>query len=246
LWRNRNIPTDLYFGSYLATYLERDVRQILNISSLRDFERFVRACAARSGELLVKSTLAREVGVSLTAVTAWLSVLETSNQISFLEPWFSNFGKRLVKTPKMYFCDTGLLCYLLGVTAQNLATSPFVGAIWETFVYAELRKTARLSPLPVSLWFYRDKQQLEVDFLILGGGHGRLVECKWTEQPDATDTKSLKKLLHLVQKKQLPDFNRTTAAIIARPEDEYPLDDSIRVVDILHLPRVLNLESDLE
>ncbi len=242
LWRNRTNPTNLYFGSYLSTYLERDVRQILNVSSLRDFERFIRACAARSGEPLVKSTLAREVGISLTAVTAWLSVLQASNQIAFLEPWFSNFGKRLVKTPKMYFCDTGLLCYLLGLTERNLATSPFVGGVWETFVYAELRKAARVSPDPVTLWFYRDKQQLEIDFLVLGGGHGRLVECKWTEHPDSTDTRNLDKLSGLVGQNRHPDFACTTSAVIARARDPYLINESTRVVDVFEMPRFLGLE----
>ncbi|MCU0664443.1 MAG: ATP-binding protein [Myxococcota bacterium] len=241
MWRDQDIPTDVYFSSYLATYLERDVRQIVNVASLRDFERCVRACAARSGQILNKSELAREVGVSLTAITSWLNVLEASNQISFLEPWFSNLGKRLVKSPKLYFSDTGLLCYLLGITPQTLATSPFVGAIFETFVFSELRKAARLSPRPVSLWFYRDKQQLEVDFLVLGGGQGQLVECKWTEHPDDSDTKNLRRVARIVEDKKYPDFARTSSFVVARPHNEYLIDEQVRAVSVLGMPGALDL-----
>ncbi len=241
IWRDPSIPTDTFFGSYLATYLERDVRQIVNVGSLRDFERFVRACAARSGQILNKTALARDVGVSITAVTSWLGVLVASGQLAFLEPWFANLGKRIAKAPKMYFSDTGLLCWLLGVTEHNLATSPFVGALWETFVFAELRKAARLSPSPVSLWFYRDKSRLEVDFLVLGGGEGRLVECKWTESPDAADTRSLARLARIVGEKRIPDFARTSTFVVARPECAHPLDDGTRVVGVFDLPAALGL-----
>jgi len=95
LWRQPDLPTGLFYGSYLATYLERDVRQLVNVGSLRDFERFLRACAARSGQLLNRSELARDVGVSHSTVNEWLSVLVASNQVALLEPWFTNVGKRL-------------------------------------------------------------------------------------------------------------------------------------------------------
>jgi len=243
LWRDQTIPADLFFGSYLATYLERDVRQIVNVGSLRDFERFIRACAARSGQILNKSSLAREVGVSITAVTSWLGVLAASGQLAFLEPWFVNLGKRISKAPKMYFTDTGLLCWMLGVTERDLASSPFVGALWETFVFAELRKAARLSARPASLWFYRDKTQLEVDFLVLGGGDGRLVECKWTENPDASDTRNLARLKRVVEEKAVPDFARASTFIVARPRAGHPLEDGTKVTDVFSLPGSLGLES---
>jgi predicted AAA+ superfamily ATPase len=101
----------------------------LNVTSLRDFERFIRACAARSGQLLNKTELAREVGVSQKTITDWLSVLEASNQIALLEPYFGNVGKRLVKTPRLFFCDPGLLCFLLGLSGDSLPSYHGLGHI---------------------------------------------------------------------------------------------------------------------
>lgn len=242
LWRDQDIPLEMYFGSYVATYLERDVRQILNVTSLRDFERFVRACAARSGQLLNKSALANDVGISSKAVTSWLSVLQASNQIALIEPWFANFGKRIVKSPKLYFCDSGLLCYLLGVTEENLLKSPFLGAIWEGYVFSELRKLLDFSAKPLHLWFYRDKQQVEIDFLVLGGGFGRLIECKWTELPDRADIGNIQKIRRIVTHKRLPDFARTKAFVVARPEYSYRIDEETRAIPILELAEQLELE----
>lgn len=127
LWKLPNMPSADFHRSYLATYLERDVRQILNVTSLRHFERFIRLLAARSGQLLNKTELAKDVGVSTRAIGDWLAVLEASGQIVFLEPWFRNFGKRIVKSPKVYFRDSGLLCSLLGLDEASLARSPFLG-----------------------------------------------------------------------------------------------------------------------
>ena len=166
LWKDIELlPVD-FFRSYQATYLERDVRQLLNVSSLRDFDRFMRAAALRSGQLLNKTELAREVGVSSKTINEWLSVLEASNQISLLEPYFANVGKRLVKSPKLYFNDVGLLCFLLGLNEASVTHSYLIGAIWETLCCAELRKYLRAQAPEAKLWFYRD-QAREVDFVIV-------------------------------------------------------------------------------
>lgn len=140
LWRIREAPSAAFHRSYLSSYLERDVRQILNVTSLRDFERFIRALAPRSGQLLNKTDLARDVGVSVKAINDWLSGLEASHQVVFLEPWFPNLGKRMVKTPKVYFCDTGFLSWILGIREDSFLSSQFKGQLWETLVFAELRK----------------------------------------------------------------------------------------------------------
>ena len=130
-----------FYRSYVTTYLERDLRTLLNVGSLRDFERFVRAGALRSAQLLNKAELARDVGVSPPTAAQWLSLLEASGQAVLLEPWFSNRTKSLVKTPKLYLADGGLLCALLGVrTPEELLASPLAGAIWETVVASELRR----------------------------------------------------------------------------------------------------------
>ncbi len=185
LWRQPELhPVDFY-SSYLSTYLERDVRQILNVASLRDFERFLRATAIRSGQLINRTEISRDVGISSKTVGEWLGVLQASNQILILEPYFENVGKRLIKSPKLYFHDTGLLCFLLGLDRQSVTQSPLIGAIWETFVYAELRKQIHQSEgATQSIWFYRDSHGRELDFLRLNRGKMDLLECKWSETPD--------------------------------------------------------------
>ncbi len=184
LWRQPGLERNAFYSSYLASYLERDVRQILNVHSLRDFERFVRACAARSAQLLNLSELARDVGIKSQTARDWLSVLEASNQVSLLEPYFDNIGKRLVKSPKLYLNDPGMLCFLLGFDETSLISTPLIGAIWETFIYAEFRKAHANSCSAATLWYYRDAQGREIDFLRCQGGSIDLFECKWTESPD--------------------------------------------------------------
>ncbi len=184
LWRQPQSDSNAFYSSYLASYLERDVRQLLNVSSLRDFERFVRSCAARSGQLLNLADLSRDVGIRPQTAKDWLSVLEASNQISLLEPYFENVGKRIVKSPKLFFNDPGMLCFLLSLDERALLSTPLIGAIWETFVFAEFRKWVATQSTSSNLWFYRDAQAREIDFLMTKSGKIHLFECKWTESPD--------------------------------------------------------------
>lgn len=184
LWRLPDLDTNAFYTSYVASYIERDVRQIVNIGSLRDFERFLRACAVRSGQILNVSDLARDVGVTPKTAQSWLSALEATNLVYLLEPYFENVGKRMIKSPKLFINDTGLLCFLLGLREENLFNTPLIGMIWETFVCAELRKRHTFTNKPLSLWFYRDGQGREVDFLEMGEGKLNLYEAKWAETPD--------------------------------------------------------------
>jgi predicted AAA+ superfamily ATPase len=185
LWRQPALATAEFYSSYMATYLERDVRQILNVQSLRDFERFLRSCAARSGQLLNMSDLARDVGIKAQTARDWLSVLTASNQVSMLEPYFENLGKRIVKSPKLYLNDPGMLCFLLGLDQRALQTSPLVGTVWETLIFSEFRKRASRAATPATLWYYRDAQGREVDFLQIRDGSIHLYEAKWTETADS-------------------------------------------------------------
>ena len=186
LWKDLALSPADYFRSYQATYLERDVRQLLNVASLRDFDRFMRATAVRSGQLLNKTELAKEMGVSAKTINAWLGVLEATNQVTLLEPYFVNVGKRLSKTPKLYFNDVGLLCFLLGLNREVVADSYLIGAIWETLVFGELRKHLRVEAPEATVCFYRD-QSREVDFVIDRDGHLMLAEAKWKEIPAQRD-----------------------------------------------------------
>jgi predicted AAA+ superfamily ATPase len=194
LWRDREVEPRLFYASYTATYLERDVRQALRVGSLRDFERFLRACALRSGQLLNLTELARDVGVAATTARDWLSVLEASSQVMLLEPYFNNPTRRLIKTPKLYFRDTGLLCFLLGVEdPAALASSPLAGAVWETFVLGQILRARAAAGSAAQVFFWRDSHGMEVDFLIEQNARVRLIEAKWTEI--LTDPRAVRSLL---------------------------------------------------
>ena len=222
LWRLPEFPARQFYASYLATYLERDVRQLLNVGDLRDFERFIRVLAQRHGQQLDYSAIANGIGVGARTVKAWISVLEASNQIFLLEPWHGNVGKRILKKPKVYFADSGLVCWLLGIEAESLDHSPFVGPIWEGAVYAELRRQAGAHGLNRNFYYYRDNEGTEVDFLVLGGG-ARFVEAKWTQYPTTSDTRNLKKLAELAHGGSSPELRDPTLWILCRTEQTYPV-----------------------
>jgi uncharacterized protein len=196
LWADREIETRLFYSSLVATYLERDVRLALRVGSLRDFERFLRACALRSGQLLNLTELGRDVGIAGSTARDWLSVLEASNQAVVLEPYFANPTRRLIKTPKLYFRDTGLLCFLLGFeSSAALAASPLAGPVWETFVLGQILRARTAAGSAAQVFFWRDTQGTEVDFLIEQNGRVRLIEAKWTEV--IADPRALKPLLRV-------------------------------------------------
>ncbi len=157
----------LWFSSYLQTYLERDVRAMTNVRDLPAFRRFLSLLASRHGQILNKTDLASPLGISVPTITEWLHILEVTNQIILAPPYFENFGKRIVKSPKIYWADAGLACYLLGITSSaELERSPFLGALFEGFVAAEILKHQINSGNRKELYFFRDHQGLEVDFLV--------------------------------------------------------------------------------
>lgn len=170
----------LWFSSYIQTYLERDVRAIVNVRDLATFRRFLALLASRHGQVLNRSDLAAPLGVSVPTVNEWLHVLEITGQIMLVPPYFENFGKRLVKSPKVYLMDSGLACHLLGITTQaELNRSPFLGALFEGFVASEIVKHQVNSGRRRELYHFRDGVGLEVDFLFPAGrGVLWMVECK--------------------------------------------------------------------
>ncbi len=157
----------LWFSSYLQTYLERDVRAITNVRNLTTFRRFLAVLASRHGQVLNKTDLAAPLGVSVPTIAEWLSILEVTGQIILVPPYFENLGKRLIKSPKIYWGDSGLACYLLGVTSSvELERSPFLGALFEGFIAAEILKSQANQGMRKELYYFRDQQGLEVDFLV--------------------------------------------------------------------------------
>ena len=168
-----------WFAGYLATYIERDVRQLLNVGNLLTFQRFVTMCAARSGQLLNLNSLSADCGISQPTARQWLTVLQASGLVALLPPYHRNFGKRLVKTPKLYFLDSGLLCYLLRIaSADDLAHHAQRGAVFETWVVSETLKHRFNRGLSADLYFWRDNHGLEVDLVFEHGPHLQAVECK--------------------------------------------------------------------
>ncbi|MGQ9635893.1 MAG: ATP-binding protein, partial [Bryobacteraceae bacterium] len=171
---------DLWFSSYIQTYLERDVRAIVNVRDLATFRRFLALLASRHGQILNRTDLAAPLGVSVPTVSEWLHVLEITGQIILVPPYFENFGKRLIKSPKVYVMDPGLACHLLGITTQaELNRSPFVGALFEGFVASEILKHQINQGRRKELYYFRDQQGLEVDFLFPADKGGVwMIECK--------------------------------------------------------------------
>lgn len=230
LHANPAIDHVTFYNSYLATYLERDVRSLANVGSLRDFERFLRACALRSANLLNKADLARDVGIAPSTANHWLSTLEASGQIALLEPWFSNRTKSIIKTPKIYLADSGLLCALLNIRSDGeLRQSPAAGAVWETFVFAQLRARERRAGRVQSLFFWRDRTR-EVDFVSEAGGKLELFEAKWSELPGPDDTVNLRFVRDAVGKSRV-----TSGSILCRALNSYPVGDGFRALPVSEL-----------
>jgi hypothetical protein len=230
LHANPEIDAVAFYNSYIATYLERDVRSLANVGSLRDFERFLRACALRSANLLNKADLARDVGISPSTANQWLSMLEASGQVVLLEPWFSNRTKSIVKSPKLYLADTGLLCALLNVRSVSaLLQSPSAGAIWETFAFAQLRHRERMAGRAGSLFFWRDRTR-ELDFVVDAGGRLELYEAKWTELPAVGDAVNLAFVRGIVGKARV-----VRAAVICRAPGSYPMAEGVRALPVSDL-----------
>lgn len=164
---DRSLPPREWLASYYQTYLERDVRTVLGIGDLETFGRFVRLCAARSGQVLNLSSLGNDCGVTHTTARRWLSVLEASFLVTLLRPHFENLGKRLIKGPKLYFLDSGLLCFLLGIRGpEDVLHHAQRGAIFETLVLGELHKNFVHRGDTPDIYFWRDAIGHEIDFVV--------------------------------------------------------------------------------
>ena len=170
----------LWFSSYVQTYLERDVRSILAVRNLSVFHRFLKVLATRHGQMLNKTAMASPLGVSVPTLTEWIGVLEISGIVKLVYPYFRNAGKRLVKTPKLYFLDSGHVCHLLGIQSrEELVRSPFYGAIFEGFIISETLKSQWSRAEEGDVYYFRDEQGLEVDLVFTSQeGVVTLSECK--------------------------------------------------------------------
>lgn len=189
----QQMSPEVMLSDYFATYVERDVRQLINLRHLREFGQCVRLLAGRTGQLLNQSSLGNEVGVSSNTITQWLSILEASFVVFTLAPWSANLGKRLVKSPKVYFYDVGLACWLLGIkTVEQLQYHPLRGALFENLVVLEVMKAQRNQGLREPLYFFRDSNGLEVDLLLERAEGLVLVEIKASQTVAAPLFKGLR------------------------------------------------------
>ena len=190
----KNIPKFLY-PSYVKTYLERDVRDLLNVKDMRQFNMFLRLCAGRIGSVYNASEIAGEVGVSSKTIQSWTSILQASYVIYLLPPYFENSRKRLTKSPKIYFCDTGLACSLLGIEgAEQLAFDKMRGHLFENLIVIEMLKRRLNQGKEDNLYFYRDSNQNEVDILVDHGTSLDAIEVKSAMTFSPSFEKTLKKV----------------------------------------------------
>ena len=170
---DRSVEPGTWHANYVRTYLERDLRSMINVKDMAVFQRFLRLCAGRTGQLLNMSGLASDTGVSVKTVGSWLSMLQAGYLVHLLQPYHRNFRKRLTKSPKLYFLDTGLAAYLMGITSPaQMAAHPLRGALFETYVVVELLKAELNRGREPRLFFWRDHRGREIDVILERGGPG--------------------------------------------------------------------------
>jgi len=220
---------DMFFKSYVQTYIERDVKSILGISDELTFYKFLRAVAARTGQLLNYSELARDVDVDQKTAKSWISILMASGLVYLLEPYYNNVTKRIIKTPKLYFLDTGLCAFLTGWdNPKNLSLGAMSGAVLETYVFGEILKSYWNNGKLPNIYFYRDADQREIDFVIEQNGILYPIEVKKTATPSLTATKSLG-ALNVLQREI------GTGAVICLREKDIPLSRDIVAIPVGYL-----------
>lgn len=201
----QNIKPNRAYSDYLRTYVERDVRRIINVRNVLTFETFIRLLASRVGQIINYSSLAGDVGVSATTIKEWISLLEASYIVFTLRPYYKNYGKRLTKSPKIYFTETGLVTSLLGIkTVEQVGRDPLIGNIYENYVISEFLKAQLNQGETPNLFFFRDSNGFEIDLILEQQRHPRPIEIKsaYTYNPDMV--KNLRSFSALVPDSSAP------------------------------------------
>ncbi|KKT72685.1 MAG: hypothetical protein UW69_C0084G0003 [Microgenomates group bacterium GW2011_GWA2_44_7] len=189
---NPQVNRSLWCGSYITTYLERDIRNLKQVGDLGQYELFLRSCATRTGQVLDLSAISREIGVSFTTAKRWLSLLETGFQVLLLYPYYKNIGKRLIKRPKIYFTDTGLVSYLLGINSpETLMASPYLGSLFETLIVIDFWKRFQHHGQQPSMYYLRTEDKLEVDLVVELENKISLIEIKSSATITPSSTTSI-------------------------------------------------------
>lgn len=223
---DEGLDRDLFYSSYVQTYLQRDVRDLARVGDESAFLRFLRAAAARTGQLLNMADLARDADVAPNTAKSWLSILQASGVVYLLEPWHSNVTKRLVKTPKLYFLDTGLCAYLTEWSSpETLEAGAMSGAVFETWVVAEIIKSYFHNGRQAPLYYYRDKDKVEIDLLIVLNGTFHPVEIKKSASPSKHDIRHFSRL-KLLGRRVGP------GGLICLSETYLPLTDKVNCIPV--------------
>lgn len=226
LYSNENMDWEQYYAAYVDTYIERDVKQLSSVGDTLAFTQFMTALASRTGELLNAASLARDVGVDSKTVKRWLSILQASNIIYLLQPFSLNINKRIIKTPKVYFTDTGLVCYLCRwLTPQTLANGAMAGSIYETFIVSEILKSYYNAGKEPDLYFFRNTDGQEVDLLFYRDGKLYPIEIKKTSSPNVKDAKHFGTLSTF-----FPSLEISEGGIICNAEDLLPLGQNLKII----------------
>ncbi len=220
----------LWQGSYIQTYLERDIRNLRHVGDLTQFQIFLRAVASRSGQLFQISDVAKDIGVAVNTVKAWLGVLEATYQIIIVRPYFANISKRLVKTPKVYFTDVGTLCYLTGLRdIEPLFSGPMAGPVVETFIFSEIYKRITHLGIEPQIYFWRTAAGSEVDLLIENQGQLIPIEVKATATPKPSMAEGIISFHKDIMRKKMNGY------VIHLGDEELPLGEGVNALPFSHL-----------
>ena len=223
----------LFYSSYLQTYLERDIRQIQNVQDLSQFHHFLELLAGRAGNLLNLSEISKELGISQPTVKRWLSLLENTRIIYLLRPYFKNLNKRIVKSPKLYFMDTGLLSYLLNYPdSRTLCSGPANGAVLENFLVSEVIKKKINNNISAELFFYRDSNKNEIDLIIDQGYKQILCEIKLNKNISKKHYGQLLRLQSL--------FTNPALLLISAYEKEIHLTKEVKILPLWDIPELFD------
>lgn len=227
LYSKENLRWETFYKSYIRTYIERDIKDLNVIKNEMDFLKFLQVTAARTGQMLNYNDIANEVGVALTTIKSWISILVSSNIVYLLQPYFNNLNKRTVKTPKLYFLDTGLCSYLTGWDNPNILESGAMsGAIFETFVVGEIIKSYQHNGKAPNIYYYRDKDKKEIDVIIERNGKLYPIEIKKTGNPD----KKMIKNFSVIPYERLGE-----GALICLVQDYLPITENVNAIPVSYV-----------
>lgn len=235
IWRgsypevNTNTDTDweTFYKSYLRTYIERDIKDLNAVKNEMDFIKFLKVLAARTGQMLDYTDISKEVGVSSPTIKSWVSILVSSNIVYILQPYFSNINKRIVKTPKIYFMDTGLCSYLTNWdNSQVLESGAMSGAIFETYVVSEIIKSYAHNIKEPNIYYYRDKDKREIDVIIERNGKLYPIEIKKSSNPDKSAIKNFS---------VISEDNLGNGAVVCLAKEDYPITKNINAIPISYI-----------